>query len=107
MKKGLIMVSMNKKRVVKSLCAAAFLGALIVYPQSSFADVPVPTLDRVKSENTTFVNSAHSTYELTEITDDTTVPDGSVTVKIGDKSYYYTPNSGDDTTILKLLSEII
>ena len=102
MKKGLIMVSMNKKRVVKSLCAAAFLGALIVYPQSSFADVPVPTLDRVKSENTTFINSAHSTYELTELTDDATAPDGAITVKIGDTSYYYTPS--ENTDVLKSLA---
>ena len=102
MKKGLIMVSMNKKRVIKSLCAAAFLGAMIVCPQSSFADVPVPTLDRVKSENTTFINSSHPTYTLTELTADTTAPEGSITVKIDDTSYYYTPS--ENTDVLKSLA---
>ena len=104
MKKGLIMVSMNKKRVIKSLCAAAFLGALIAYPQSSFAEVPVPTLDRVKTENTTFINSAHSSYTLTELTADTTAPEGSIIVNIGDKEYYYIPNEGDDIKTLQLVA---
>ena len=96
------MVSINKKRVIKTFCAAAFLGALIISPQSSFADVPVPTLDRVKAENKNFINSSHPTYTLTELTADTTVPEGSITVSIGDKEYYYTPNEGDNTNTLQL-----
>ena len=98
------MVSINKKRVIKTFCAAAFLGALIISPQSSFAEVPVPTLDRVKEENKNFINSSHPTYTLTELKADETATEGSITVNIADKTYYYTPNAGDNTNTLQLLS---
>ncbi len=33
-----------------------------------------------------------------------TVPEGAITVKIEDKTYYYTPNEGDNVTLLKTLA---
>ena len=56
-----------------------------VYGAKSEAEnsVPVPTLDKIKTEQTTYLNSNHSTYNLTEVTD--SAPENSITVKIGDK----------------------
>ena len=66
------------------------------------AEALVPTLDRVKSEQTTFLDSAHSSYSLTELTDGTAVPEGSITVKIAEKTYYYTPT--ENAEVLKTLA---
>ena len=62
----------------------------------------MPTLDRVKTEQSTFLKGTHQSYVLTELTGDETAPDGSITVKIGDTSYYYTPS--DNTEVLQSLA---
>ena len=87
----------------KSLKTAALSLALtLCIAAPVMAEVPVPTLDRVKSEQTTFLNSAHSSYALTELTDGTAAPEGSITVKIAEKTYYYTPS--ENTEVLKTLA---
>ena len=87
----------------KSLKTAALSLALtLCIAAPVMAEVPVPTLDRVKSEQTTFLDSAHSSYALTELTDWTAAPEGSITVKIADKTYYYTPS--ENTEVLKTLA---
>ena len=87
----------------KSLKTAALSLALTLCIASPvMAEVPVPTLDRVKLEQTTFLDSAHSSYSLTELTDGTAVPEGSITVKIAEKTYYYTPS--ENTEVLKTLA---
>ena len=80
-----------------SLALSFFIAAPVM------AQAPTPTLDRVKEENTNFINSTHLTYELKELTADETATEGSITVKIGDKTYYYTPNEGDNTNTLQIL----
>ena len=62
---------------------------------------PVPTLDRVKTEQSTFLKDTHQSYVLTELTDET-APDGAITVNINDKTYYYTPT--ENTDVLKSLA---
>ena len=84
------------KTAVMSLALTLCIAAPVM------AEVPVPTLDRVKSEQTTFLDSAHSSYALTELTDGTAAPEGSITVKIADKTYYYTPS--ENTEVLKTLA---
>ena len=87
----------------KSLKTAALSLALtLCIAAPVMAEVPVPTLDRVKSEQTTFLDNAHSSYALTELTDGTAAPEGSITVKIADKTYYYTPS--ENTEVLKTLA---
>ena len=111
--KTLMDVRINRGVLMKKAIQTATIFAFMMFTptvamaagaSSDPAELLVPTLDRVKLEQTTYVNGSHANYTLSEITDDVSAPDGSVTVKIGDKSYYYTPNVGDDTTILKLLS---
>ena len=82
--------------------AAISLALTLCIASPVMAEVPVPTLDRVKSEQTTFLDSAHSSYALTELTDGTAAPEGSITVKIADKTYYYTPS--ENTEVLKTLA---
>ena len=84
------------KTAVMSLALTLCIAAPVM------AEVPVPTLDRVKLEQTTFLDSAHSSYALTELTDGTAAPEGSITVKIADKTYYYTPS--ENTEVLKTLA---
>ena len=82
--------------------AALSLALTLCIAAPVMAEVPVPTLDRVKSEQTTFLDSAYSAYALTELTDGTAAPEGSITVKIADKTYYYTPS--ENTEVLKTLA---
>ena len=63
---------------------------------------PVPTLDRVKTEQSTFLKGTHQSYALTELTGDATAPDGAITVNINDKTYYYTPS--DNAEVLQSLA---
>ena len=70
--------------------------------QNALADVPVPTLDKVKTEQSAFLSTDYSTNNLTEITADVTAPDGAITVNIGGKEYFYTPTDNKD--VLQLLS---
>ena len=79
-----------------SLALSFFIAAPVM------AEVPVPTLDRVKSEQKNFLNNSHQSYALTQLTDDATAPDGAITVKIGDNTYYYTPS--ENTEVLKSLA---
>ena len=69
---------------------------------AAYSSDPVLTLDNLKTQHAQFLESAHGTYTLTEVSD--TVPDGAITVKIEDKTYYYTPNEGDNVTLLKTLA---
>ena len=92
------------QKALQTAALSLALSFFIAAPVCAADTPPVPTLDRVKEENTTFIDSAHLTYTLTEITDDTTVAEGSITVNIGDKEYYYTPNKGDNINTLQLLS---
>ena len=81
----------------------ALLTAVVISTISpSYASDPVLTLDNLKTQHTQYLESEHSTYTLTEMTD--TVPEGAITVKIEDKTYYYTPNEGDNVTLLKTLA---
>ena len=84
-----------------SICA--LLTAVVISTISpSYAADPVLTLDNLKTQHAQFLESAHGIYTLTEVSD--TVPDGAITVKIEDKTYYYTPNEGDNVTLLKTLA---
>ena len=56
-----------------------------------------PTLDTIKSEAADLSGS----FTLSELTGE--LPAGAVEVKIGDKSYYFTP-SGDDAALLAILT---
>ena len=47
------------------ILTAAFVLSLIAMP--ALADVPVPTLDKVKTEQSAFLNTDYSTYSLTEV----------------------------------------
>ena len=82
------------------MLTVAFVLSVIAMP--ALADVPVPTLDRVKSEQSAFLDTDYSTYNLTEITADVTAPEGAITVNIGGKEYFYTPT--DNKEVLQLLS---
>ena len=82
------------------ILTAAFVLSVIAMP--ALADVPVPTLDRVKSEQSAFLDTDYSTYSLTEVTADVTAPEGAITVNIGGKEYFYTPTDNKD--VLQLLS---
>ena len=84
--------SMGKVSNKNLLKICAVIGAFtLLNSQSSFADVPVPTLDRVKTEQSAFLDTDYSTYSLTEVTADMTAPEGSITVNIGGKKYFSTP----------------
>ena len=63
---------------------------------------PVPTLDRVKAEQSTFLNGTHQSYALTELTGDETAQEGAITVNINYKTYYYTPS--DNAEVLQSLA---
>ena len=76
--------------------------AMAAGADSDVSKLGVTTLDRVKAEETAFLNTNSQTYTLREITDDVTAPDGAVMVKVGDKEYYYTPS--DNKELLQLLS---
>ena len=94
---------MIKDKFVKTLCMAAFLGAINLGVQSAFADTPpVPTLDAVKEQEISFLDGKHSSYVLTALGTDETAPEGAITVKIGDTTYYYTPSENVD--VLKTLA---
>ena len=82
------------------MLTVAFVLSVIAMP--ALADVPVPTLDRVKSEQSAFLDTDYSTYSLTEVTADVTAPEGAITVNIGGKEYFYTPTDNKD--VLQLLS---
>ena len=93
----------RKNSFVKSLYIAAFLGVISFSTQTAFADnVPVPTLDAVKAQQTTFLDETHSPYTLTALGADETAPENTITVKIGDTSYYYTPT--DNSKVLQSLA---
>ena len=94
---------MIKDKFVKTLCMAAFLGAINLGVQSAFADTaPVPTLDAVKEQEISFLDGKHSSYVLTALGTDETAPEGAITVKIGDTTYHYTPSENVD--VLKTLA---
>ena len=86
------------KTTVCALLTALVISSII----PSYAAEPVMTLDNLKTQHTQYLESGHSTYTLTEVSD--TVPDGAITVKIEDKTYYYTPKEGDNVTLLKTLA---
>ena len=92
------------QKALQTATLSLALSFFIAAPVMAADTPPVPTLDRVKAENKTFINSAHSTYTLTELTADETAPEGSITINIADKTYYYTPNAGDNTNTLQLIS---
>ena len=76
--------------------------AMAAGADSDASKLGVTTLDRVKAEETAFLNTNSQTYTLREITADVTAPEGAVMVKVGDKEYYYTPS--DNKELLQLLS---
>ena len=90
----------NNKTVIAAFVISILLNFVLCAKSEAENSVPVPTLDKIKNEQTTYLNSNHSTYNLTEVTD--SAPENSITVKIGDKSYYYTPT--DNKEVLKTLS---
>ena len=94
---------MGKVSSINFLKICFTVGIFVVLNnQNSLADVPIPTLDRVKTEQSAFLNTDHSTYSLTEVTADVTAPEGAITVNIGGKEYFYTPTDNKD--VLQLLS---
>ncbi len=90
----------NNKTVIAAFVISILLNFVLCAKSEAENSVPVPTLDKIKNEQTTYLKSNHSTYNLTEVTD--SAPENSITVKIGDKSYYYTPTDNKD--VLQLLS---
>ena len=82
------------------MLTAAFVLSVIALP--ALADVPIPTLDRVKTEQSAFLDTDYSAYSLTEITADVTAPEGAITINIAGKEYFYTPT--DNKEVLQLLS---
>ena len=94
------------QKALQTATLSLALSFFIAAPVCAADTPPVPTLDRVKAENTTFINSAHSTYTLTAITDPyADLPENAIKVNISDKEYYYTPNAGDDTNALKTIEQ--
>ena len=74
-----------------------FLLATTFLSSPAVAATLTPTLDTIKSE----VADLSGNFALSELTGD--LPTGAVEVKIGDKSYYFTP-SGDDAALLATLA---
>ena len=94
---------MGKVSSINFLKICFAVGVLVVLNnQNVLADTPTPTLDRVKAQQSAFLNTDYSTYNLTEITADVTAPEGAITVNIGGKEYFYTPT--DNKEVLQLLS---
>ena len=82
---------MTNKTIGLFLLATTFLSS----PAGAAALTPTP--DTIKSEAADLIGN----FALSELTGD--LPAGAVEVKIGDKSYYFTP-SGDDATLLATLA---
>ena len=82
---------MTNKTIGLFLLATTFLSS------PAGAAALTPTLDTIKSE----AADLSGNFALSELTGD--LPAGAVEVKIGDKSYYFTP-SGDDATLLATLA---
>ena len=74
-----------------------FLLATTFLSSPAVAATLTPTLDTIKSE----AADLSGNFALSELTGD--LPTGAVEVKIGDKSYYFTP-SGDDAALLATLA---
>ena len=74
-----------------------FLLATTFLSSPAVAATLTPTLDTIKSEAV----GLSGNFALSELTGD--LPAGAVEVKIGDKSYYFTP-SGDDAALLATLA---
>ena len=74
---------MGKVSSINFLKICFAVGVLVVLNnQNALADVPTPTLDRVKTEQSAFLNTDYSTYSLTEVTADVTAHEGAITVKL-------------------------
>ena len=87
------------KAAIKTATLSLALTLCLTSP--SYAEKPpIPTLDRVKTQQTAYLETTHPVYDLETVAD--TVPDGAITVKIGNTSYYYTP--AEPNSALKLLS---
>ena len=82
---------MTNKTIGLFLLATTFLSS------PAGAAALTPTLDTIKREAADLIGN----FALSELTGD--LPAGAVEVKIGDKSYYFTP-SGDDATLLATLA---
>ena len=93
---------MTLLRGAQTAALSLALSLFIAAPVMAADIAPVQTLDSIKSEQKIFLNSAHSNYILKELTADVTPPEGSITLDIGDKSYYYTPSENMD--VLKTLA---
>ena len=74
-----------------------FLLATTFLSSPAVAATLTPTLDTIKRE----AADLSGNFALSELTGD--LPTGAVEVKIGDKSYYFTP-SGDDAALLATLA---
>ena len=88
------------KPVIKTAATLSLALTLCLTSPSYAEKPPIPTLDRVKTQQTAYLETTHPVYDLETVAD--TVPDGAITVKIGNTSYYYTP--AEPNSALKLLS---
>ena len=80
------------------------LALTLCISSPAIAQAPIPTLDSTKEQNTAFINSQHSTYPLTQLGADEQVPEGAVSLNIGDKTYYYTPDENNKNVLQSLAS---
>ncbi len=58
------------------------------------------TLSTIKNRSQIVLTKTNNVYTLTELTDDVTVPTGAVMVKIEGKTYFYTPELAEGTTLV-------
>ena len=80
------------------------LALTLCISSPAIAQAPIPTLDSTKEQNTAFINSQHATYPLTVLGTDEEVPEGAVSLNIGDKTYYYTPDENNKNVLQSLAS---
>ena len=88
------------KPVIKTAATLSLALTLCLTSPSYAEKPPIPTLDRVKTQQAAYLETTHPVYDLETVAD--TIPDGAITVKIGNTSYYYTP--AEPNSALKLLS---
>ena len=92
----------NITKLAQTAALTLALSFFIAAP--AMAQDPVFTLDNIKEQNTAFINSQHATYTLTALGADEDVPEGAVSLNIGDKTYYYNPEENNKNVLQSLAS---
>lgn len=95
---GCVELSINKLFIYAVLFCLLCIGIMPVC--ASDTDT---TLTKLYTQSSEYMNSP-SEHALTRISPSATPPAGTITVVIGGNTYYYTPLSTENTSLLKLLS---